>query len=79
MTPFIIYAAAAGLGGLSWVTLAMSDWMLREANEKWPIKLAFPSLRHRTGRARNKPQHKSRSHRQMGYIHEKGRGHFSAH
>jgi hypothetical protein len=79
MTHLIVYAASVGLGGLSWVMLALSDWLLRGADEKWPIKSALPFRRSLVSRAKNSFPQTGRSHRQMGYVHEKGRSHFSAH
>jgi hypothetical protein len=78
MTHFIVYAAAVGLAGLSWVVLAFSDWLLRGADEKWPIKSALPYWRSTTNHARiGCSKTTSRSHRQMDDVHEKGRSHLS--
>ena len=79
MTHLFVYAASVGLGGLSWGMLALTDWLLRDAEEKWPIKSALPFRRSIANRATNSFPQTSRSHRQMDYVHEKGRSHFSAH
>ena len=79
MTHLIVYAASVGLGGLSWGMLALTDWLLRDAEEKWPIKSALPFRRSMATRAKNTFPQTSRSHHQMGYVAENGRSHFSAH
>ena len=80
MTHLIVYAAAVGLAGLSWIVLALSDWLLRGVDEKWPIKSALPCWRSKTDHASNDySQTTIRSHRQRDLVHEKGRSHLSAH
>jgi hypothetical protein len=79
MTHLLVYAASIGLGGLSWGMLALTDWLLRDADEKWSIKSALPRWRITADRARKSFQERTnRSHRQVDYVHEKGRSHLSA-
>ena len=77
MTHFIIYAVSLGLCGMSWVTLALSDHLLRERDEKWPSRSAFPYRRHMPVATRKNNSSTNRSHHLMGYVHEEGRSHFS--
>jgi hypothetical protein len=78
MTHIIIYAVSLGLCGMTWITLALSDHVLRERDEKWPMRSAFPHRRHTPVATRKNNLTTQRGHRQMGYIHEESGSYFSA-
>ncbi len=40
MNEFIVLVASVGLGGVTWVMLMFSDWLLRDDQERLPVKAA---------------------------------------
>ncbi len=63
MNEFIVLVASVGLGGVTWVMLMFSDWLLRDDQEQPPLKPAFRPKRANAKRFGFDYSLTSRSHR----------------
>ena len=72
MNHLIIWVISVGFGALAWGMLVVSDWLLRDDDERLPTRPALRVNRNQVIRFGNDFSLTSRNHRQMGCSHEKG-------
>ncbi len=66
MNHFIIWVLSVGLGAVAWGMLVMSDWLLRDEEERLPIRHVRGVERNKNKLSKKRQSLLIRSHREMG-------------